>query len=102
MAGVVVAAFVVMGLFSMLVSFGLSTSCTDNYSCSDTWCSPCRWTNWVPIIHIVLQVGLATAAAWVMFTPRNAPRRTLLRNSWLTVAATVVALFIAWATYWAN
>ncbi len=92
-----IATSVVLGTVGWFaVGFGMMTDCTNNYSCTETGCSPCttteRWIN----LGGVAQLLLAVVGVVVLVTGLRARLRTalvvagaaLLATSVLTVVGT--------------
>ncbi len=78
-------------LVAMLpVGFALGTDCTNNYSCSSTWCSPCRVMNlWLVGGVAALLVLLAVAAG--LWVPRWDRGRTRTRTAGLALGVVLLA-----------
>ena len=88
---VVIAVAGVSFLFLAGAQFGANTSCTDHYSCTDSFCSPCR--------GLTLSLGasaalIGVAALVTLFLRRGSPLQRLAVFGGVELVALLVA-FIA-------
>jgi hypothetical protein len=73
-------------LWTGLWSFGIDTSCTDQWSCTDSFCSPCR------VVDVAFFGGLGLAlVAGVLAIAGPGAHRTRRRSYVVAMAAIAIA-----------